>query len=111
MWSDGGQEDQSDRNHYAGLLILEAMSSVQRDARHLFRKSGMDRLRAYQQGRCLSSSARGFHRSRIDTGFAMHPRRKWRAAFEDWQRDHAEEISDVERLLSAMQENYGKMAA
>ena len=47
MWSDGGQEDQSDRNHYAGLLILEMMSSVKRDARHLLRKSGMDRLSAY----------------------------------------------------------------
>lgn len=50
MWSDGGQKDQSDRNHYAGLLILETMSKVKRNARHLLRKSGMDRLTAYQRG-------------------------------------------------------------
>ena len=111
MWSDGGQEDQSDRNHYAGLLILEVMSSVKRDARHLFRKSGMDRLRAYQQGMYVSSSARGFHRSRIDEGFPMHPRRNWRAAFERWRSDHAEEITEIERIVADARDNYGNMAA
>lgn len=111
MWSDGGQEDQSDRNHYAGLLILEVMSSVKRDARHLFRKSGMDRLRAYQQGMHLSSSARGFHRSRIDEGFPMHARRNWRGAFETWRSEHAKEITEIERIVANVQDNYGNMAA
>lgn len=111
MWSDGGQEDQSDRNHYAGLLILEVMSSVKRDARHLFRKSGMDRLRAYQQGMYVSSSARGFHRSRIDEGFPVHPRRNWQAAFERWRSDHAEEITEIERIVADVRDNYGNMAA
>jgi len=108
MWSDGGQEDQSDRNHYAGLLILEAMSSVKRDARHLFRKSGMDRLGAYQQGMYVQSSARGFHRSRIDAGFAAQARREWRTAFEAWRSDHAEEILETERIVAGVRENYGK---
>lgn len=111
MWSDGGQEDQSDRNHYAGLLILEAMTSVKRDARHLFRNSGMDRLRAYQQGGYLSSSARGFHRSRIDEAFPMHARSNWRAAFETWRSDHVEEITEIERTVADVRDNYGKMAA
>lgn len=60
MWSDGGREDQSDRNHYAGLLILKMMSSVKKDDRHLFRKSGMDRLTAYQKGMYVSSSPVAF---------------------------------------------------
>lgn len=111
MWSDGGQEDQSDRNHYVGLLILEVMSSVKRDARHLFRKSGMDRLRSYQQGMYVSSSARGFHRSRIDEGFPMHARRDWRAAFGTWRSDHAEEITEIERIVADVRDDYGKMAA
>lgn len=110
MWSDGGQTDQSDRNHYAGLLILEAVSAVKREARHLFRKSGMDRLRAYQQGMYLSSSARGFHRSRIDAGFSMHSHREWQAAFRKWRLDHAEEIAEIERILSEMRESRGKLA-
>lgn len=110
MWSYGGQEDQSDRNHYAGLLILEVMSSVKRDARHLFRKSGMDRLQAYQQGMYVSSSARGFHRSRIDEGFPVHPRRNWQAAFETWRSDHAEEITEIERIVADVRDNYGNMA-
>ncbi|QGJ72866.1 hypothetical protein [Sinorhizobium meliloti] len=111
MWSDGGQEDQSDRNHYAGLLILEMMSSVKRDARHLFRKSGMDRLGAYQKGIYVSTSARGFHRSRIDEGFPMHARQDWRAAFAAWRSDHANEVTEIERILADAQANYGKMAA
>jgi Holliday junction resolvase RusA-like endonuclease len=111
MWSDGGEEDQSDRNHYAGLLILEVMSSMKRDARHLFRKSGMDRLRAYRQGMYVSSSARGFHRSRIDEGFPMHARRNWRAAFETWRGDHGEEIVEIERIIADVRDNYGNMSA
>ncbi|WP_287175838.1 RusA family crossover junction endodeoxyribonuclease [Mesorhizobium sp.] len=109
--SNGGQEDLSDRNHYAGLLILETMASVKRDARHLFRRGGMDRLRAYQRGMHLSSSARGFHRSRIDAGFSMHPRREWRAACEAWRADHAEDVGEIERIVGEVRENYGKMAA
>lgn len=111
MWSDGGEDDQSDRNHYAGLLILEVMTSVKREARHLFRKSGMDRLRAYQQGMYVSSSARGFHRTRIDEGFPMHARQDWQAAFENWRGDHGDEIAEIERLVADVRDNYGKMAA
>jgi Holliday junction resolvase RusA-like endonuclease len=110
MWSDGGEEDQSDRNHYAGLLILEMMSSIKKDARHLFRKSGMDRLRAYQKSMHVSSSARGFHRSRIDEGFPMRALRDWRAAFETWRGDHGEEIVEIERIVADVRDNYGNMA-
>lgn len=111
MWSDGGQKDQSDRNHYAGLLILETMSKVKRNARHLLRKSGMDRLTAYQRGMYVSSSARGFHRSRIDEGFPMHPWRDWRAAYEAWRGEHVDEIRDIENGLVKVRDSYGKMTA
>lgn len=110
MWSDGGEEYQSDRNHYAGLLILELMSSVKRSARHLFRKSGMDRLRAYQRGMYLSSSARGFHRSRIDEDFSMHSLRNWRAALETWRTEHSDELVEIEQIVAALRDSYGKMA-
>jgi hypothetical protein len=111
IWSDGGQEDLSDRDHYAGLLILEAMSSVKKTARSRFRQSGMDRLRAYQHAMYVSSSARGFHRSRIDEGFPMHSRREWREAFEAWRGEHADEIAEVETIIADVQENYEKITA
>lgn len=111
MWSDGGNEDQSDFKHYAGLLIMEVMSSVKASGRHLLRKSGMDRLRAYQEAMYFtSSSARGLHKSRIDSEFEMHDRRSWRAGFEAWKRDHAGEIAEIENLLVGVRENYMQLA-
>lgn len=109
LWSDGAEDEQSDRNHYAGLLILEMMSGVKKDARHMFRKQGMDRLRAYQNALYLSSSARGFHRSRLDDDFKLHPIRKWREAFEDWRKTNADEIAPIQELLDRARENYNDM--
>jgi len=110
MWSDGGEDEQSDRNHFAGLLILEMMSRVKKDARHLFRKGGLDRLRAYQNAQYLSSSARGFHRSRIDDDFSIHRLKAWRADFEAWRKENAEEIAPIEEIVEGARENYGNMA-
>jgi hypothetical protein len=110
MWSAGGQDVQSDRNHYAGLLILEMMSLVKKDARHLFRTSGMDRLRAYQSGMYLSSAARGFHKSRIDCDFLMHTRQTWRNAFEAWRKSNVDEIAEIEQIVASARQNYDKMA-
>jgi hypothetical protein len=70
----------------------------------------MDRLRACQQDKNVSSSLRGFHRSRIDADFAMHARAEWRAAFDAWREDHAVEIAEVEQSVSRVRENYRKMA-
>lgn len=110
MWSDGGEDEQSDRNHYAGLLIMEMMSRVKRDARHLFRQRGMDRLRAYQNAQYLSSSARGFHRSRIDDDFVSHKLNKWQEDFNAWRDENADEIAAIEELVSGARENYNQMA-
>jgi Holliday junction resolvase RusA-like endonuclease len=109
MWSDGGDVEQSNRNHYAGLLILEVMSTVKARGRHLLRQAGMDRLRAYQQGMYFSSSARGFHKSRIDPEFDMHDRKSWRAVFESWRHDHQDEIMEVEKLLVGVRDNYARL--
>ena len=40
MWTDGGIDEQPDDLHYLGLLILEAMSSVKANTRHLLRQMG-----------------------------------------------------------------------
>jgi hypothetical protein len=111
VWSVSGQEDQSERQHYTGLLILEVMSSVKASGRHLLRKSGMGRLRAYQESKYFSSSsARGFHKGRIDFEFDMHDRKSWRAKFDAWKRDHAGETAKVEKIVSGVQETYAEMA-
>ncbi len=71
----------------------------------------MDRLQAYQEAMYFSSSsARGFHRSRIDSDFAMHGRRSWRAEFDGWKRGHADEIANVEDILAGVRENYTRLA-
>lgn len=111
VWSDGGQTEQSDRSHYTGLLILEMISATKREARHLLRKSGESRLVAYQKGMYLSSSARGFHRGRIDAGFPMHSHQEWQAAFMSWRLEHVEEIAEIEQMLSEVRESRSKLAA
>jgi hypothetical protein len=110
MWSDGGEDEQSDRNHYAGLLILEVMTEAQKRTRHMMREAGQDRLRAYQRGRYIGSSARGFHRSRIDDGFAAHPRNAWREAFEAWRAKNSAEFAELDSLIEGVRENHASMA-
>jgi Holliday junction resolvase RusA-like endonuclease len=110
LWTDGEIDEQSDRNHYTGLLMLEIISSAKADARHQFRKVGMDRLRAYQRAMLISFSTRGFHRSRVDPGFEMFDRRSWRVEFETWKCGHEDEIAEIEEILIGVTENYKIMA-
>ncbi|GEM_PF-1449161 len=106
MWADGAVDEQSDRNHYAGLLTFEMMSRVKKGARHLFRQRGMDRLRAYQQSLYLACSARGFHRSRIDDAFATHTLRSWQAEYQEWRRENSHEIKSIEKLVASARASY-----
>jgi len=106
MWSKGGTEDESDCNHYAGLLIHELMSSAQRSVRHTLRQAGSDRLRAYQGAVYLSSSLRGFHKSRIDEGFDKHELKNWRSAFAAWKETHGAEIGEIEVILAGLKKTY-----
>lgn len=110
LWTEDGEEVQADHLHYSGLLILEMMSGVKKQARHMFRKSGMDRLRAYQNTQYLSSSARGFHRSRLDDEFKAHTMKMWRTEFESWRRMNDDKIAPVMELVEGARENFYKMA-
>ncbi len=111
LWSDGGQEDISARNHYTGLLIMEVMSSVKASGRHLLRAKGADRLTAYRQSMYFSSSsARGYHKSRIDDGFRMHDRKSWQAAFTAWKSENADIIASIEKILASVRINYTNLA-
>jgi len=111
LWTDGRAEMMSDFNHYAGLGIIELMCSTQRRVRAEVRKAGANRLRAYQVGRYLSTSARGFHRSRIEGAFPMHSRREWQAEHAIWRESDAGEFKKVEELLSKMREAHDGMIA
>lgn len=111
MWSDGGVDPTSEFNHYAGLTIMELMSSTKTRARAELRKGGADRLRAYQQSRYVTSLARGFHRSRIEDGFALHARRAWQADRRQWQADNAEAFAKVEGQIAELRIIHDKFIA
>jgi hypothetical protein len=100
-WSEGGTTPASDRNHFAGLSIMEMMSSIKRRARAEMRNAGADRLRAYQGSKYVSSIARGFHRSRIEgSGFTMHRMRDWQAERQRWKEANPGEIEPVDAAIA-----------
>lgn len=109
FWTDGHAQTISDSNHYAGLSIIELMSSTQRRIRAEARKAGANRRRAYQIGRHVSTSARGFHRSRIEGEFPMHPRREWQAERAKWSESDAGEFRKIEDLLREMKDSHERM--
>ncbi|RWO28624.1 MAG: RusA family crossover junction endodeoxyribonuclease [Mesorhizobium sp.] len=109
LWTDGRAEPISDLNHYAGLSIIELMSSTQRRVRAEARKAGSNRGRAYQMGRYVSTSARGFHPSRIEGDFPMHPRREWQAERAKWSKSDAGEFGKIEVILHKMRESHDLM--
>ena len=102
LWSDSRADPTSEFNHYAGLSIIELMSSTKTRARAELRKGGAARLRAYQQSRYFTSLARGFHRSRIEDGFQIHTRRAWQADRQLWQAEHTEAFAKVEAQLTEL---------
>ncbi|KQO05219.1 RusA family crossover junction endodeoxyribonuclease [Sphingomonas sp. Leaf242] len=111
LWSEGGAAPTSDFNHYAGLSIMELMSSTKTRARAELRKGGADRLRAYQQGRYVTSIARGFHRSRIEDGFEMHGRRAWQAERQRWLAENGEAFAAIEKILKDARAAHDKFIA
>jgi len=111
LWTDGRAETISDFNHYAGLSVIEQMSSLQTRVRAGARKAGADRLRAYQLGRYVSTSARGFHRSRIEGSFPLHPRREWQAERAQWSKNDGAEFAKVEEILRKMRVSHDQMTA
>lgn len=110
VWSNGGQEPLTEKNHFVGLSIIELMSSVKKRARAELRKAGADQLRAYQQGHYVSSLARGFHHSRLsDSGFLFHGRKEWQAVRETWKENNPREIKEIDETLAKLRDAYGTM--
>jgi hypothetical protein len=103
LWSEGGSLRCSDTNHFAGLTIMEHMSSIKRRARAAYRKAGSDRLRAYQFGQYFSSTARGFHRGRVED-FVLHRLPEWRAEKEQWQSQNPDAFSKIEKTLGELRQ-------
>lgn len=109
-WTDGKAEALDDRQHYAGLLIIEMMTSVKKRARAELRKVGHDRLHAYQRSKYVSLLARGFHRSRVaDSGFRLHSRREWQEAYRGWKKGNPQDIETVENLIAQSKTTYDAM--
>lgn len=105
IWTNGDAEDTSELSFFAGLLINEMMSEVQRAARMAFRKSGYDRLEAYRTGGYFSSSARGFHKSRVTAaGFVLRPREEWRTLLEIWRAADPIHIAEIETMMKDIKE-------
>jgi Endodeoxyribonuclease RusA len=111
LWTDGRAETISDFNHYAGLSIIEQMSSLQKRVRAEARRAGANRLRAYQIGRYVSTSARGFHRSRIESDFPMHSRGEWQAERAHWSKNEGAEFAKVEEILGKIRVSHDQMIA
>ncbi|KMO42060.1 hypothetical protein VQ02_04200 [Methylobacterium variabile] len=111
LWTDGHAETISDRNHYAGLSVIEQMSSLQTRVRAEARKAGANRLRAFQLGRYVSTTARGFHRSRIDGDFPLHPLREWQAERFKWIEKNGAEFAEIEDIMIKLRASHDRMIA
>ena len=110
VWSNGGEEQLSDKSHFAGLSIIELMSSVKKRARAEMRNAGADRLRAYQRSRYVSSLSRGFHRSRVsDSEFPLCPRKDWQEARNGWKVSNSVEAGEIDETLAGLRGAYDTM--
>lgn len=110
VWSEGGKEPMTDRNHFVGLSILELMSSIKKRARVEMRRARFDRVSAYQGSEYVSSLARGFHRSRVEeSGFALHSRKEWQAERENWKAANPGEMEQFDEILDRTRGAYERM--
>jgi hypothetical protein len=110
MWTDGKAEPVGDLNHFVGLAISELNSAATKRLRHELRRHGSNRFEAYRGSKYLSTSLRGYHRSRIDSGFPLHARRMWQQARQDWQSAHPDDSAKVEEICTGLRQAYNEMA-
>lgn len=108
LWSEGGSEPTDEFDHYAGLSIMELMSSTKRRARAELRKGGADRLRAYQEARYLSNSSRGFPRGRIEE-FPLHRRQEWQADRSVWAATDPGRWGKLEETLGRLRDSHDQL--
>ena len=110
VWSKNGAKLLCERDFFAGLSILEMMSSVKNKARLELRKTGFPHRHAYYRSSYVSSLARGFHRSRLeDSGFTLHRRRDWQERRQRWKEDNPGDLEPIEKVISDAQQNYRSM--
>jgi hypothetical protein len=103
VWSERAETCLSNRDYFLGLSILEMTSAIKTRAQAELRKARLDRRRAYQQSKYVSSLDRGFHRSRIDdAGFVIHPRLEWQEERRKWRADNPGEMDELEQTLTKM---------
>jgi len=109
LWTKGGVKAASDIEHYLDIAITETMSSVKKRFRMALRKSGSDRLEAYQNSNYLTSSKRGFHKSRIDSGFTMLARRDWQETREKWRSANLAAVKDIDEIIANLTQSYDRL--
>jgi Holliday junction resolvase RusA-like endonuclease len=112
VWEGGRSDELPEELLYLCLLMTEAMSSVKARSRHRLREMGFERLVAYKRLLPIGTGIRGFHKSRISSGFQRFDRRTWQKALEEWKATHIDKkkIEETEALLARMKENYERMA-
>ena len=110
LWTDGKAELCSDLNLYAGLRIEASMTDALRKARHIARQLNSSRAEAYWRSMPLASGdVRGFHKSRIDSDFAMINIKTWRQSIATWASESVEGAK-LFQILNGMEENHLVMA-
>jgi len=97
LWTDGEALDAGDKNFFAGLQITETYASIKRPLRHRLRQRGVSQRKAYQHGLRLTTSLRGFHKSRVaEAGFPLHVKSDWKGMLAS----HQEQCPDDERAIA-----------
>lgn len=110
-WADHGETPTSDVPFFGAVLINATMAEGRARARQMFRRDRMTRLQAYRTAQHLSTSARGFHKSRVaDSGFIMHDLKTWRAHVEAVRAANPGGLEAIEEINAGMAETMCKMA-
>lgn len=110
LWSEGRLIHQTELDRYAALTIHEHMASQERSVRHAARQGGESPTRAYQTGRWFSSSARGFHKSRIERDFVLHERGAWQAELAAWKFQNRSRIESIEAGFDQLRASVADLA-
>lgn len=107
VWEDGHKKQRTDTQHAGALWITDAMAEAKARGRHVLRQQGgMHAHRAYwESNKFSSSSLRGYHRSRIDSGFQSHSRKEWLAKMEQLKAAADPQVLKLEELARSARDN------
>ena len=88
VWGPTQTEVLTDRDLYAGLVMVETMADVRRKVRHGVGQRMGDRLKGRHASTPFFTSSKGLHRSKVDESFPVVPMAKWRAELVAWKRSN-----------------------